>query len=113
METLLPFIQIAIAISVYFVWTFRFHNVITEFKEFEISDLTRNIVGVSKVALSTLLIVGIWYNPVVFYAAVLMAFFMLSAQFFHFKVNNPVIKKLPSFILLTLSLIIAINFSPF
>ena len=37
--------QISIALSVAFVWIFRYHNVIAEFKSFGLSDLTRNFVG--------------------------------------------------------------------
>jgi tellurite resistance protein TehA-like permease len=100
-------VQLAIAISVAFVWIFRFHNVEKEFKQFELSLVTRSFVGFSKTALATLLVVGIWHSELVFIPAVLMAFFMLSAQFFHFKIKNPFIRHLPSLILLILSLFVA------
>lgn len=99
--------QIAVAISVAFVWTFRFHNVIAEFKTFGLSDLTRNLVGVSKIALATLLVTGIWFPAVLLPASLLMAFFMVSAQGFHFKIKNTFIKHLPSLILLVLCVFIA------
>ena len=94
--------QIAVALSVAFVWTFRYHNVIAEFKTFGLSDLTRNLVGVSKIALATLLVTGIWFPAVLLPAALLMGFFMVSAQGFHFKIKNTFIKHLPSLILLVL-----------
>ena len=94
--------QIAVALSVAFVWTFRYHNVIVEFKTFGLSDLTRNLVGVSKIALATLLVTGIWFPAVLLPAALLMGFFMVSAQGFHFKIKNTFIKHLPSLILLVL-----------
>jgi hypothetical protein len=47
------------------------------------------IVGATKIASATLLIVGIWYPSLVLIPALVMAFLMLSAQYFHFKVNNP------------------------
>ena len=56
MEDLMTLAQVSIALSVAFVWIFRYHNVIAEFKSFGLSDLTRNFVGVSKIALSTLLV---------------------------------------------------------
>ena len=80
--------QIAVAISVAFVWTFRFHNVIAEFKTFGLSDLTRSLVGVSKIALGTLLVTGIWFPDVVMPAAILMGLFMVAAQGFHFKIKT-------------------------
>ena len=99
--------QIVVAVSVLFVWTFRFHNVLKEFKQFGLSDLTRNFVGATKIALSTLLVVGIWYSSLVFIPSVLMGLLMVSAQYFHFKIKNPFIKHLPSLILLILCVVIA------
>ena len=107
MEDLSMLAQITVAISVAFVWTFRFHNVIAEFKAFGLSDLTRSLVGVSKIALATLLVTGIWFHDVVMPAAILMGLFMVAAQGFHFKIKNTLIKHLPSLILLVLCAFIA------
>ena len=107
MEDLIILAQAIVAFSVYYVWIFRFHNVLKEFKSFGLSDLTRNLVGASKITLSTLLIVGIWFPTFIFIPSLLMAGFMISAQFFHFKIKNTFIKHLPSLVLLILSLIIA------
>jgi hypothetical protein len=103
--------QVVIAISVGYVWIFRFDNIVKEFKQYELSDLTRNIVGASKIALATLLIAGIWFPALVFIPALVMAFLMICAQFFHFKVKNPWLKHLPSLILLALSLFVALSAS--
>ena len=107
MEFLSQICQITVAISVLFVWIFRYHNVLKEFKQFGLSDITRNMVGSSKTILSSLLVVGIWHKELVLISSVLMALFMVAAQFFHFKVKNPFIKHLPSLILLLLSVYIA------
>ncbi|MFL2578815.1 MAG: DoxX family protein [Parvicellaceae bacterium] len=107
MEDLIILAQVIVAFSVYYVWIFRFHNVLKEFKSFELSDLTRNFVGASKISLSTLLLAGIWFPTLVFIPALLMGGFMISAQFFHFKIKNTFIKHLPSLVLLLLSLTIA------
>lgn len=107
MENLTHLSQIIVAISVVYVWTFRFHNVLKEFEQFGLSDLTRNIVGATKIALATLLVAGIWYPSLVFIPAVIMGLLMIGAQYFHFKINNPFIKHLPSLILLILSIFIA------
>jgi predicted neutral ceramidase superfamily lipid hydrolase len=103
--------QLVIAISVGFVWIFRFDNIVKEFKQYDLSNLTRNIVGASKIVLSTLLITGIWFPVLVFIPALLMAFLMVCAQFFHFKVKNPWVKHLPSLLLLALSLFVALSAS--
>lgn len=100
MTKLLPFVQIFVAASVAFVWIFRFDNVIKEFKQFGLSDLTRSFVGASKIALATLLVVAVWYPALLTIPAALMGAFMLGAQYFHFKIKNPFQKHLPSLILL-------------
>lgn len=107
MENLINLAQIIVAISVLFVWTFRFHNVIKEFEQFGLSDLTRNLVGATKISLATLLVVGIWYPSLVLIPSILMGLLMISAQYFHFKISNPFIKHLPSLILLILCAVIA------
>jgi len=107
MEYIVKLAQIIVAISVAYVWIFRFDNVIKEFKQFGLSDLTRNLVGATKISLATLLVAGIWYSSLVFFPAVLMGLLMIGAQYFHFKISNPFIKHLPSLILLILSAFIA------
>ena len=102
MENFVKVAQIAVALSVAFVWVFRFHNVVKEFNQFGLSDLTRSFVGAAKISLATLLVAGIWYPSLVFVSSVLMGLFMVSAQYFHFKAKNPFIKRLPSLILLLL-----------
>ena len=111
MNTYTIIAQLVIALSVGYVWIFRFDNIVKEFKQYGLSDLTRNIVGASKIVLATLLITGIWYPELVFIPALLMAFLMASAQFFHFKVKNPWTKHLPSLLLLAISLFVALYVS--
>lgn len=109
MENLISLVQIIVAISVLFVWIFRFHNVLKEFQQFGLSDLTRNIIGATKISLATLLVVGVWYPSLVLIPSILMGLLMISAQYFHFKISNPFIKHLPSLILLVLSAFIALS----
>jgi hypothetical protein len=99
--------QIIVALSIVYVWVFRFDNIVKEFKQYHLSDLTRSIVGSAKIALSTLLIAGIWYPALVLIPALLLAFLMLSAQYFHFKAHNPWQKRIPSLLLLILCLFIS------
>jgi hypothetical protein len=99
--------QAIVAVSVLYVWIFRFDNVVKEFNHYGLGTLTRSMVGAAKTALSTLLIAGIWYSDLVLISALLMGVFMISAQYFHFKVSNPLQKRVPSFLLLILCLFIA------
>ena len=88
MKDLLIISQLIVAISVLFVWVFRFHNVEKEFKQFGLSDLTRSAVGATKIALSTLLIVGIWFPSLVLIPSIIMGLIMVAAQYFHFKIMS-------------------------
>ena len=109
MENLVIIAQIILAVAVAYVWIFRYNNVVKEFKQFGLNDITRNFVGASKIALATLLVAGIWHSSLVQIPAVLMGLFMISAQYFHFKIKNPFIKHLPSLLLLILCAIIALG----
>lgn len=108
MDQLLIAAQIAVSASVAFVWIFRIHNVIKEFNQFGLSDITRSFVGFAKTALATLLIAGIWFPSLVMVSAILMGLFMATAQYFHFKAGNPFKQRLPSLILLLLCAFIAV-----
>jgi uncharacterized membrane protein YkgB len=99
--------QLIVALSIIIVWVFRFDNIVVEFKQYRLSDLTRNMVGAAKIVLATLLIAGIWYPALVLIPALLIASLMIAAQYFHFNVNNPWKKRMPSLLLLILCLFIA------
>jgi uncharacterized oligopeptide transporter (OPT) family protein len=85
--------QLVVSVSIIIVWVFRFDNIVKEFHQYGLSDLTRSI--------------GIWYPSLVLVPILLMAFLMLSAQYFHFKVNNSWQKRVPSSFLLLLCLFVA------
>jgi hypothetical protein len=102
LTTLALVAQLVIAISIVIVWVFRFDNIVKEFEQYGLSTLTRSMVGAAKLVLATLLVVGIWYPALVLIPALLMALLMISAQYFHFKVNNPFQKRIPALILLSL-----------
>ena len=108
MEHISLLFQSVVAVSVLIVWIFRYHNVISEFQQFGYSDVFRNFVGASKIAISTLLLTGIWYAELTPYAAIGMAAFMLAAQLSHLKVKNSFTQRLPSLVFLLMSLFIAL-----
>lgn len=62
MENLVIIAQIAVALSVCYVWIFRFDNIVIEFKQYGLPNVVRNMVGASKIALATLMNAGIWYR---------------------------------------------------
>lgn len=100
--------QLIVAISVLYVWIFRYDNVVAEFIKFGLNGVTRNLAGTIKISLATLLITGIWYPDLTQGTAVGMSIMMFIAQCFHFKVKSTLLKRLPSFLLLVLSVYITL-----
>ena len=109
MTLLLPLLQIIISISIMIVWIFRFHNVEKDFEQFKLNKVTRSMVGAIKVSLATILVLGIWYQEFILTTTLGIAFFMLSAQYFHHIVNNDMRKRLPSLSLLILCIFIILT----
>ena len=107
MDMLSTLAQIIIALSIGYVWIIRFDNIVIEFKQYGIPDLLRNFVGATKIVLSTLLVAGIWHPEMALIPALLMAGLMICAQIAHVRVKNKLIKYVPSFLLLLLSLLVA------
>lgn len=107
MNTYSHIAQVIIALSIVIIWVFRFYNVEKEFKSYQLSDLTRNLVGATKISLSTLLVAGIWFPDLVLIPAVLMALLMVAAQYFHFRAKHPFLYHVPSLLLLILCVFIA------
>ena len=107
MENISILAQLVVAISVLIVWVFRYENIVAEFKHYGLSNLVRNAVGASKIALATLLILGIWYPEFLIPSSLLMASLMIAAQCCHMKVKNPLVKFIPSLVLLIMCLFIA------
>jgi len=107
MESLTSVLQILIAVSVWVVWVLRFENIVKEFELFGYPVWFRSLVGAVKISLAALLVAGIWYPSLVFYSATTMAMLMMGAQVTHFRVKNPLSKFIPSFVLLTLSALVA------
>lgn len=107
MNTYAHIAQVIIALSIVIIWVFRFHNVEKEFRGYQLSDLTRNLVGATKISLSTLLVAGIWFPDLVLIPAVLMGLLMVAAQYFHFRAKHPLLYHVPSLLLLILCIFIA------
>ena len=107
-----------IALSIYNVWFFRFNkptkyraknskSMKEEFSYYGLPNFFVWAIGFLKVALATMLIVGIFYNQLIFPAAMAMAVLMFGAILMHLKVKDTAIKSLPATIFLILSLLIA------
>ena len=110
--------QITIAISIYNVWFLRFNkstiyrgkdakNMKDEFISYGLKGPFVWIIGFLKVTLATMLVVGIFYDSLIFPAAVGMAVLMFGAILMHLKVKDQPLKSLPATIFLILALSIA------
>ncbi|MBM4099429.1 MAG: DoxX family protein [Planctomycetes bacterium] len=66
------------------------------------------IVGGLKIACGVLLLVGLWYAPVVMPAAAVVALLMLGAVAMHLKVGDPVSKFVPASLMLAMSAAICV-----
>lgn len=109
--TLPQIAQLAVAACVTYVWTFCLKTLIQEFKQFGLSPQIRSIIGVVKIALATMLVMAVWYPTPVLGPAMIMGLLMVAAQYFHFKGKTPVIKRIPSMVLLVLCVYISISVS--
>ena len=69
----------------------------------------RNAVGVVKLVIATLLIVGFWSPAVIPGATLGMAALMVGAQWSHWRVANPMAKRVPSAILLAACALILVD----
>lgn len=109
--------QIIIALGIYNVWLIRPRmptkwrggGAETLSEEFEIYGLppwAMGMVGLLKILFATVLILGIWYPPIVEPAAMGMAIMMAGAVSMHLKVEDPLKRTLPACAMLVLSLVL-------
>jgi uncharacterized membrane protein YphA (DoxX/SURF4 family) len=119
MGTAVVAIQVIVALGIYNVWLLRFgkatewrggtaKNMKEEFEAYGLPSWFMNLVGFLKLLLATLLIVGVWYQPVVRPAAFGMMVLMLGAIAMHVKVSDPLKRSLPALTMLVLSGIVAL-----
>ena len=118
MVTLKVILQVVIALGIYNVWLVRSgkatdwrggtaQNLREEFEAYGLPAWAMGAVGFLKLLFATLLLVGIWYSPVVRPAAVGMLILMMGAVAMHVKVGDPPKRSIPAFTMLILSAIVA------
>jgi uncharacterized membrane protein YphA (DoxX/SURF4 family) len=118
MRILAVICQVLIALGVGNVWLLRSgkptrwrpegaDNMAEEFRHYGFPDWMRTFAGAAKLVVAALLILGIWYPPLAVVAGLAMALLMAVAVGAHLKVGDPLLKSLPSFTLLLLSLFVA------
>lgn len=106
MKTLAIISQIIISSTILHVWIFKHEYMSEEFKRFGFPSWFKNFVGITKVILAILLIIGIWNTSIISYISMPISFLMLLTVVFHIKKRDKIIQTLPSLILWALSIII-------
>jgi hypothetical protein len=117
MEWIKIAIQIIIAVSIFNVWVLRFgkptnwrggtaKSMKEEFEAYGLPLWFMKLIGFLKLTLASLLIAGIFLPDLIKPAAIGMAVLMLGAIVMHIKVKDKLIKSLPAFTFLVLSLIL-------
>ena len=117
-ELLIPLLQLAIAVVIIAVWlvrpkletSYRAGNATNIFEEFEVYGLPNwsvYLVGGTKLGLAMLLIAGIWYSPVVQYAALGMGILMAGAIICHLKTRgDPLSRATPASLMLVMCILV-------
>jgi len=107
MQNLTIGLQALVVASVFFVWTVRYQNIVEEFKHYGLPDWMRDLVGILKITLALLLLIGIERQPFAVAGGLGIAALMGCAVATHLRVKNPVFKMLPALTLLVFALVIA------
>ncbi|ABA88594.2 hypothetical protein Pcar_1345 [Syntrophotalea carbinolica DSM 2380] len=120
MDQLKVICQLIIALGIFNVWVLRFgketvwrggtaKNMREEFEAYGLPFVFMITIGLLKIMLAILLIVGIWVPAVTRFAAFGLAILMSGAVGMHLKINDPIKKSLPAMSMLALSLIVALG----
>jgi len=118
MEYLEIVLKLFVALSIINVWLFRIgkptswrggdaNNMKEEFAAYGLPEWFMKVIGTLKVILSLLLIASIWYPGLESIGAYGISILMLGAVMMHIKIGDPMIKSLPAFSFLVISMIIA------
>ena len=116
MSQISKILSAVVSFTIINVWLFRSNkstlyrggNASNLFEEFEVYGLSDYflIIGIIKVSLAVLLLVGIFYKKLTLFSAGGIAIMMLAAAYFHFSVGDELIKALPSSAMLLSCIII-------
>lgn len=107
MNTTLLAIKILVATSIFFVWVVRYKNIIKEFEEYGIPAWLRDLTGILKLTFAAMLVFGQHDPYITLLGSLGIAALMVCAQVVHLKSGTSTLRRVPSLILLTLSVVIA------
>ncbi len=116
MSQISKILSAVVSFTIINVWLFRSNkstlyrggnasNLYEEFQVYGLSDYFL-IIGIIKVSLAILLLVGVFYKKLTLFSSSGIAIMMLAAAYFHFSVGDELIKALPSSAMLLSCIII-------
>jgi uncharacterized membrane protein YphA (DoxX/SURF4 family) len=118
MKTAIFALQIVVALGLLNVWLLRFNqstayrggqarSMPEEFAAYGLPGWFTYVVGALKVGGALCLITGIWFQPLVLPAALIIAILMVGALAMHIKIGDPLKKSVPALFMLTSCAIIS------
>ena len=117
-DELVTVLQITIAVVIIAVWIFRprletsfragnAKNIVEEFAIYGLPKWSVYVIGISKLTLASLLIVGIWYSSLVQFAALGMGLLMAGAVTCHLKTRgDPLSHATPASLMLVMCVVV-------
>lgn len=110
-------VQLIIALGLINVWIFRFNkvtayrggdakNLVDEFKVYGLPAWFCYFIGFLKLGSAFLLLLGFYFQQLIFPASALVVALMAGAVSMHLKVNDPIKKALPASAMLLMSLLV-------
>ena len=117
---LINIINIIIAMGILNVWIIRYDletqwrgggskNLMEEFSTYGLPLWFMYFVGFAKISLPILLFLGIWINEFSFWGSIGISVLMACAVLMHIKVQDPLKKSIPAFLMLLLSSCVVIK----
>ncbi len=103
-SNLIEALKILVFSSVLFVWVVRYNNIVEEFRFFHYPNWLRDLVGILKISMVSMLMTGNVF--LIRVGAIGIVVLMLAAIITHLRVKNPISKMLPSMTLCALCSVI-------
>ena len=103
-EIFINILKIISTVTIFFVWAFRYENIIKEFNEYGLPDWLRDFVGILKLSFSAMLISS--SDELILIGSAGISILMFCALGTHVRINNKLFKMIPSLTLMSFSIII-------
>jgi uncharacterized membrane protein YkgB len=116
---LVSILQVILALGLINVWLVRFRKstpyrgkgaatMEAEFHAYGLATWFMYLIGVTKIAVAIVLIVGLWVPEFVYPAALVLCFLMLGAVSMHIKVKDSFKRTMPALLMLTMSVLVVL-----